>query len=313
VTGVGTGAAGTTDFERLGARIPPLVRFGTSTWNYPGWRGLVYHRDYGPKGAAAKMLQEYAAFPLFRTVGIDSSYYGPPTEAVLRSYAEHLPSGFPCISKVWSQLTIHTFTKAQDKEKAGKVNPDFLNPDLFIEEIFEPYQRHFAQNTGPFVFEFQTIAKSSRIGPEGFASRLDEFFSALPRDAQYAVEVRNDEFLTPMYFAVLREHGVAHVLSSWTRMPPLGHQLDLPGSITAPFILARALLRPGRTYNEAVDAFAPYDRIREPNPKLRRDLARLVEEAVRLRIPAYLLVNNRAEGSAPLTIAAVAEMLPELR
>jgi uncharacterized protein YecE (DUF72 family) len=313
VTGVGTGAAGTTDFERLRARIPSLVRFGTSTWNYPGWRGLVYHRDYGPKGAAARMLKEYAAFPLFGTVGIDSSYYGPPTEAVLRGYAENLPAGFPCISKVWSQLTIHTFTKAQDREKAGKINPDFLNPDLFVEEIYQPYQRHFAENTGPFVFEFQTIAKSSRIGPEGFASRLDEFFSALPRDVQYAVEVRNDEFLTPMYFAVLREHGVAHVLSSWTRMPPLGHQLDLPGSITAPFILARALLRPGRTYNEAVDAFAPYDRIREPNPKLRRDLARLVEEAVRLRIPAYLLVNNRAEGSAPLTIAAVAEMLPELR
>ena len=313
MTGVGTGAAGTTDFERLRERIPSLVRFGTSTWNYPGWRGLVYHRDYGPKGAAARMLKEYAAFPLFGTVGIDSSYYGPPTEAVLRSYAENLPAGFPCISKVWSQLTIHTFTKAQDREKAGKINPDFLNPDLFVEEIYQPYQRHFAENTGPFVFEFQTIAKSSRIGPEGFASRLDEFFSALPRDAQYAVEVRNDEFLTPMYFAVLREHGVAHVLSSWTRMPPLGHQLDLPGSITAPFILARALLRPGRTYNEAVDAFAPYDRIREPNPKLRRDLARLVEEAVRLRIPAYLLVNNRTEGSAPLTIAAVAEMLPELR
>jgi hypothetical protein len=96
-------------------------------------------------------------------------------------------------------------------------------------------------------------------------------------------------------------------------MPPIGHQLDLPGSVAGPFILARALLRPGRTYDEAVDAFAPYDRIREPNPKLRRDLARLVAEAVRLRIPAYLLVNNRAEGSAPLTIAAVAEMLPELR
>jgi uncharacterized protein YecE (DUF72 family) len=259
------------------------------------------------------MLEEYAAFPLFRTVGIDSSFYGPPTEAVLRSYADHLPSDFPCISKVWSQLTIHTFTKAQDKEKAGKINPDFLNPDLFVEEIYQPYQRHFAKNTGPFVFEFQTIAKSSGIGPEGFASRLDEFFSALPRDAQYAIEVRNDEFLTPMYFAVLREHGVVHVFNSWTRMPPIGHQLDLPGSVAGPFILARALLRPGRTYDEAVDAFAPYDRIREPNPKLRRDLARLVEEAVRLRIPAYLLVNNRAEGSAPLTIAAVAEMLPELR
>jgi uncharacterized protein YecE (DUF72 family) len=299
----------TTDFERLRHRIPPLVRFGTSTWNYPGWQGLVYHQDYGPKGAAARMLREYAAFPLFGTVGVDSSYYGPPTEAVLRSYAENLPPEFPVLSKVWSQLTVHTFTKTQDPDRAGKVNPDFLNPDLFIEEIYEPYQRHFSANTGPFLFEFQTIAKSSGIGAQRFADRLDEFFSALPREGEYAVEIRNDDFLTPMYFAVLREHGVAHVFNSWTRMPPIGHQLDLPGSIPASFIVARALLRPGRTYNEAVDAFAPYDRIREPNPKLRRDLVRLVQTAVNARIPAYLLVNNRTEGSAPLTIAAIAEML----
>lgn len=303
------GAPDLAHLERLRARIPPSVRFGTSTWNYPGWRGLVYHQDYGPKGAAARMLEEYASFPLFGTVGIDSSYYGPPTEAVLQSYAEHTPPGFPFVSKVWSQLTVHTFTKAQDGARAGKVNPDFLNAELFVEEIFHPYQRHFAEHTGPFVFEFQTLAKSSGIDAEGFASRLDEFFSRLPRDGQYAVEIRNEEFLTPMYFAVLREHGVAHVFNSWTRMPPIGHQLDLPGSISGPFIVARALLRPGRSYDEAVDAFAPYDRIRERNPKLRRDLVRLVEAAVKTRIPAYLLVNNRAEGSAPLTIAAVAEML----
>jgi uncharacterized protein YecE (DUF72 family) len=298
-----------TRFQELSSRIPSSIRFGTSTWNYPGWRGLVYHQDYGPKGAAARMLREYAAFPLFRTVGIDSSYYGPPTEAVLHSYAEHLPAGFPTISKVWGQLTIHTFTKAQDPGRAGKTNPDFLNPDIFIEEIYQPYRRHFSSNTGPFVFEFQTIAKFSGMDPERFARRLDEFFSALPREAQYGVEIRNEEFLTPMYFAVLREHEVAHVFNSWTRMPPIGHQLDLPGAITAPFIIARALLRPGRTYDEAVDAFAPYDRIREPNPRLRRDLVRLVQTAMETRIPAYLLVNNRAEGSAPLTIAAVAEML----
>jgi hypothetical protein len=32
--------------------------------------------------------------------------------------------------------------------------------------------------------------------------------------------------------------------------------------------------------------------------------------AVHARIPAYLLVNNRAEGSAPLTVAEVLRMLP---
>jgi uncharacterized protein YecE (DUF72 family) len=256
------------------------------------------------------MLEEYAAFPLFRTVGIDSSFYAPPTDAVLAGWADRLPPGFPCVSKVWNQLTVQTFSKAQDKARAGQVNPDFLNPDVFLEAVYQPYLRDFADHAGPFVFEFQAIPRGSGIGPEAFATRLDEFFSALPRDAQYAVEVRNEEFLTPMYFAVLREHGVAHVFNSWTRMPSIGDQLDLPGALSGPFIVARALLQQGRTYDEAVDAFAPYDRIQDPSPSLRRDLLRLIETAVSARIPAYLLVNNRAEGSAPLTIAEVLRMLP---
>jgi uncharacterized protein YecE (DUF72 family) len=288
-----------------------VVRFGTSSWNYPGWRGLVYHRDYEGKGVSTRMLEEYAAYPLFRTVGIDSTFYAPPTEDVLRGWARHLPPGFPAVSKVWNQITVHTHAKAMAPARAGQANPDFLNPDVFLEAVYEPYRAHFPENTGPFVFEFQTIARRSGLGPGEFADRLDAFFSVLPREGQYAVEVRNEEFLTPMYFAVLREHGVAHVFSSWTRMPPIGAQLDLPGSVSGPFLVARALLRPGRTYDEAVDAFAPYDRIREPNPRLRRDLVRLIQRAVELRIPAYLLVNNRAEGSAPLTIAEVARLLPE--
>jgi uncharacterized protein YecE (DUF72 family) len=286
------------------------VRFGASSWNYPGWKGLVYHRDYEGRGASARMLEEYARFPLFRTVGIDSSFYAPPTEAVLASYAERLPPGFPCVSKVWNQVTVQTFSKAQDKARGGKINTDFLSSDIFLEAVYEPYQRYFADHAGPFVFEFQTIGRGSGMTPERFADRLDEFFSALPRDGQYAVEIRNEEFLTPMYFAVLREHGVAHVFNSWTRMPPIGDQLDLPGSLSGPFIVARALLQQGRTYDEAVDAFAPYDRIQDPSPPLRQDLLRLIETAVRTRIPAYLLVNNRAEGSAPLTVAEVLRMLP---
>lgn len=299
------------DFSALAARIPPGVRFGTSSWNYPGWRGLVYHRDYEGKGTSTRMLEEYAAFPLFRTVGIDSTFYAPPTDETLEGWARHLPAGFPCVSKVWDQITVHTHSKARNPGRAGQENPDFLNPDVFLEAVYDPYRRYFADHTGPFIFEFQSIPRRSGIGPVEIADRLDSFFSALPRDAQYAVEVRNEEFLTPMYFAVLREHGVAHVFNSWTRMPPIGDQLDLPGSVPGPFILARALLRTGRTYDEAVDAFAPYDRIQDPNPELRRDLARLVARAVETRIPAYLLVNNRAEGSAPLTIAEIARLLPE--
>jgi uncharacterized protein YecE (DUF72 family) len=298
---------------RLRGAIPANVRFGTSSWNYPGWKGLVYSRDYPATGASAAMLAEYAQFPLFSTVGIDSSFYGPLTEKSLRGYAEALPSGFPCVSKVWDRLTVHTFAEAREKAKAGQRNPDFLNPELFLSDVWRPLSEHFAEHRGPLVFEFQAIAKQDKVGPQQFADRLDRFFGKLPPEGRYAVEVRNAEYLTPAYFAVLRGHDVAHVFSSWTRMPSIGMQLELPGSLTAGFLVARALLRPGVYYADAVDAFAPYDRIRDPNPELRSDLVRLVEAAEQLRIPAYILVNNRAEGSAPLTIAAVAGMLAEKR
>jgi uncharacterized protein YecE (DUF72 family) len=293
-------------------RIPSLVRFGTSTWTYPGWAGLVYSQRYPEQGASAKMLAEYARFPLFSTVGIDSSFYGPPRPKTLEGWARALPEGFRCVSKVWDRLTVHTFAgKREPRSLAGKANPDFLNPNLFLAEVYQPFREHFGAHTGPFVFEFQTMAGLGPRGAEEFADRLDAFFGILPRDAQYAVELRNEEFLTPAYLTVLREHNVAHVFNSWTRMPSIGTQLDVPGVITADFIVSRALLRPGRLYADAVKAFSPYDRIRDPNPELRSDLVRLARTAERLRIPAWLIVNNRAEGSAPHTIAALAQVLAE--
>ncbi len=215
-------------------------------------------------------------------------------------------------SRKWASPLLRS-ASPREPAKAGQRNPDFLNPEVFHEEVWGPTQAHFAEHQGPFVFEFQAIAPEEAggggIGPGDFAERLDRFLDRLPPEGRYAVEVRNPEFLTPAHFAVLREHDVAHVFNAWTRMPSMGRQLALPGSVTASFLVARALLRPGRWYADAVDAFAPYDRIRDPNPELRSDLVRLVEAAERLRIPAYLLVNNRAEGNAPLTVAAVAGML----
>jgi uncharacterized protein YecE (DUF72 family) len=295
--------------QQAATAIPPLVHFGTSSWNYPGWRGLVYQASYKGRGASTRMLAEYARFPLFRTIGIDASFYAAPTPEILTGWAERLPRGFRCVSKVWQQITVHSWTRTQDPGKAGMVNPDFLDPSIFVEAVLEPYRTYFADHLGPLVFEFQQVPRSAGLGPQEFADRLDRFFAHLPRDTAYAVEVRNEEFLTPAYFAVLREYDVGHVFSSWTRMPPIGAQLDLPGSLTAPFVVARALLRPGRSYDDAVDAFSPYDRVLDADPGVRADLVRLALLALSANVPAYILVNNRLEGSAPLTILAVAQML----
>lgn len=293
----------------LGERVPPNIKFGASTWTYDGWSGDVYHRSYrGPQ--PAKRLEEYARYPLFRTVGIDSAFYDPPSDAVLTAYAHALPPGFPCVSKVWDRITAKRFNQdARWGPLAGLRNPDFLNADLFKDAVLGPYSRAFRHHAGCFVFEFQAMRGKDLPEPATWAEQLDGFLRALPRDFRYAVELRNHELLDPLHGAVLARHGVAHVFNSWTEMPTIGAQLELPWVFPTNFTVARALLRPGRPYADAVKLFEPYDRVQEPNPELRQDLLRLIAEATRRHLEALILVNNRAEGNAPGTIRALAEAL----
>ncbi len=299
------------ELVQLGQGIPPDIRFGTSTWTYDGWFGDVYHRHYrGPQ--PAKRLEEYARYPLFRTVGIDSVFYDPPSEAELQSYARALPPAFPCVSKVWDRIT--AMRLGQDSPQpglAGMRNPDFLNAALFKDNVLGAYSRVFRDHAGCFVFEFQAMRGKDLPDPLQWADQLDDFLSELPQDFRYAVELRNPELLTPVHGEVLKRHDVAHVFNSWTEMPPIGEQIDLGWTFPAAFTVARALLKPGRRYGDAVKQFQPYDRVQEPVPSLRQDLLRLVSEAHRRRVEAFILANNRAEGNAPGTIRAVARMWVE--
>src|SRR5213596_528818 len=135
----------------LGRRVPPTVKFGTSTWTYDGWAGEVYHRSY--RGAQpARRLEEYARYPLFQTVGIDSAFYDPPSEETLAAYARSLPTGFPCVSKVWDRITARRFN--QDRRwgnLSGQRNPDFLNGQLFKDAVLLPYARTFREHAACFV------------------------------------------------------------------------------------------------------------------------------------------------------------------
>jgi hypothetical protein len=92
-------------------------------------------------------------------------------------------------------------------------------------------------------------------------------------------------------------------------MPEIGVQAEKAGSLTGEFVAARALLRCGRTYENAVKQFEPYRATQEVDPATRIALERLAAEAKKARMPAFLFVNNRLEGNAPATIEAVASSL----
>ena len=140
-----------------------------------------------------------------------------------------------------------------------------------------------------------------------FLERLDPFLRSLPAEFRYAVEIRNPEFLERDYFTCLRSHRVAHVYNAWSRMPELRHQLTIPDSVTADFLVCRALLRRGRIYQDAVTLFSPYREIRDPNPEARESMRILIGRARQERRMLFLYVNNRLEGNAPLTILSLVD------
>ena len=139
---------------------------------------------------------------------------------------------------------------------------------------------------------------------------MNTFLSQLPRRYRYAVEVRNPLILTPPYKDILDAHGVSHVYNHWTAMPPLAHQhRKLSSTFTAPFVVLRLLTPLGMSYEAAVKRAEPYNRIVQELPDMRTDTIALVRQAVAQQRTAYILVNNRSEGSAPLSAQALVDEL----
>lgn len=307
------------DRDRTAARLADLARqgvwIGTSSWKYPGWRGQIYDdARYTWRGRFSQTrfdrtcLGEYAS--TFKTVCVDAAYYKFPDVRYLEGLVSEVPADFRFAFKVTDEITIKRFPKLpRFGEKAGTENADFLNADRFASDFLGPCA-DFRQNIGLCIFEFSRFFPSDFSRGRDFVAALDTFLGALPAGWPYGVEIRNRNFLHPEYFATLARHGVTHVFNNWDAMPDIGDQLDLPGSVCNPrLVAARFLLKSGRRYQDAVDRFGPYDRVQEENPSGRAAGARLIRETLAQSgtRQAFVYVNNRFEGNAPGTIAAMLE------
>ena len=96
-------------------------------------------------------------------------------------------------------------------------------------------------------------------------------------------------------------------------MPPVPEQMARPGSRPNPeLVAARFLLKPGRGFEEAVQKFQPYDKIREEYPEARAAAKALIAEgrqegkAAKKR-RTFVYINNRLEGNSLATIQALTE------
>jgi uncharacterized protein YecE (DUF72 family) len=256
---------------RLAALAQQNIFIGTSSWRYEGWLNQIYTPDrYVIRGRLSKKkfeqecIQEYAeTFPI---VGGDFSFYSIPEPAFWHKVFAPAPPQLKWDLKVPEDFTTKRFSQQpRYGARAGQDNPSFLDPELFQSAFLDPLSPYL-DRIGVLLFEFGTFSKASYPEPGTFFDDLDAFLRRLPRWIRYAVEIRNDEFLHPRYFEVLKANGVAHTFNSWTRMPSLGEQLRMDGALSARHAAARALLRPGRAYGESVKRFSPYTDVKEEYP-----------------------------------------------
>jgi uncharacterized protein YecE (DUF72 family) len=304
------------DRERLRNRLAALasqnIFIGTSSWKYEGWLGQIYFRDryltrgrFSQKRFQDECLHEYAeTFPI---VCGDFSFYQFPSPDYWRRLFSSAPPALQFAFKVPEDVTVKQFPRhPRYGPRAGDDNSSFLNAALF-ESAFLDLLAPYRPRVAALILEFGSFPKQCFADTGAFLEQLDPFLAALPRDFRYALEIRNPEFLSPEYFACLRSHGVAHVFNAWTRMPEISVQMRLPDACTADFTLARALLRRGRAYEDAVAKFTPYSHVQDPNPETRDALRILIARARERHQPSYIFVNNRLEGNAPETIEAITD------
>jgi len=294
----------------LAAALPPSILLGTSSWSFPGWAGLVYAQEHTQQTLARHGLAAYAAHPLLRTVGLDRSFYAPVPDGDLTSYARQLPDPFRMLIKVWEEITVPVFPDhPRYGARAGQPNPHFLDVALFTHQFLAPFQRVFAGHCGPFFFEFSPMWPSAYGGRVRFLQRLDDFLGALPAGPVYAVELRNPELITDEYGAILRLHGVSHVFNRWTHTPPIHEQLRRIGGLSGAASVTRLMLPHGATYEARSLQCAPFGALVDVDHEMRADVLDLAREALLQGKSLYVVANNKAEGSAPLTCFALAALI----
>lgn len=297
----------------LADMLPAGVRLGTSSWSFPGWRGLVYDGNPKPRDLARRGLGAYSAHPAFRTVGIDRAFYDAVDASIFAEMAAQVPTHFRFLLKANQQVVRPTVNDRGDTHGrtslATQPNPLFLDIDFAIDRVIGPAAAGLGRACGPILFQFppMNLDPSGPLrGPDAFLDRLAEFLLALPRGPLYAVEIRNPDLLTARYAGILRAARVAHCLTVHPTMPPLARQLGAVGEGGGDATVIRWNLHAGTNYAAASARYAPFNRLVDPDPRTRAAVADLVAAAVRAARPVYVIANNKAEGSAPLTITALA-------
>ncbi len=314
--------------------IHPHLFIGTTSDRYAGWLGQIYSenryegritrrtttvggRTYTEEVLPVESVTEY--YDHFSVLEIDFTFYRPlvdrksnptPNLHVLRTYKKHMAETDRMILKVPQAV----FAKKLRRGQTFTENPDYLNADLYIKGFYEPATSLLDNSLAGMIFEQEYQRKSESSTPENLASELDEFFTNIPQDNRYHVEIRTGRLLAQPLFDVLTKHGVGLVLSHWTWLPSLCSQFEKAQGAnfnSDNSLLIRLLTPRGKNYAETYKAAFPFHAMVAGmlDPSTVQDTVTVVRAALKDGKWVYLLINNRAGGNAPLIAAEIVKHL----
>lgn len=266
------------------------ILFGTCSWNYDSWVGLVYSER---RRSAAEYLAEYGR--AFDTAEIDSWFYKLPAREEVEAYLAAAPSSLRFTCKVTEDICLsHKRNLAHPEQRLP--NRSFLSVELF---------NRYLDAIGPMLpridavmLEFEYLSHERMDSLDSFLGKLDAFVQAVGGGIPIAVEVRNRNYLVEEYFRFLKDRRIVPVLSEKQHLP---HAYEL-SERHAELIEGDVVLRLLGGDRKAMESRTGqrWDRIVEPKPDKDR-IARAALEIAHRGGRIVINVNNHYEGSAPLT------------
>jgi len=305
---------------------------GTASDRYAGWIGQIYSPEkYEGKitkrsaTIGGKHFQELVLpiesvreyFEHFSVLELDFTFYRPLLEKdgtptsnyfVLQNYRKNLVPGNRLILKA------PQIVSARRLRRQGKFveNPDYLNPEIFVNQFYDPALDMADAFIDGIIFEQEYQAKGDRAAQDEFANGWDKFLADIPDDSRYHLEIRTASLLNKPFFKVLESQGVGQVLSHWTWLPSLMKQFRLNEGkvLNSGGDCVIRLMTPLRVnYQESYRRAFPFDKMVEGMMS-----SRMIEETIEITRMVishgdrvYLIINNRAGGNAPRIASEISE------
>jgi uncharacterized protein YecE (DUF72 family) len=276
------------------------LNIGTCSWKYDSWQGLVY-----PEFGNFNYLEEYSK--KYNSVEIDQWFWSLhpnnkitlPNKNVVEEYYNSTPAEFKFTVKIPNSITLtHPY-------KSKEINNHFLSYDLM--EAFLNSIKMLKPKIGMLMFQFEYLNKQKISSQLEFQQRLEELFIKLDREYNYAIEIRNPNFLNKQMFSFLNNHDISFVFLHGYYMPPIFETF----SNFAEFVKNRTVIRLHGFDRKGIELKTKkiWNEIVDPKDNDLRKVVDMVIELLEKKVELYLNVNNHFEGSAPLTINKVMNMI----